>query len=189
MAEKLNAMIAVIGIDYPLWVDAVEKVGDERSEAHVLELFLRSVSLGRSPRRPKGIGKSPFRQLGWLCGGRKPKLRLTQYPRTELLAGLLRQTIASQEQLNGLFDMSAHFLPLERLEAWRDEPKKLVVGDNRPEKEFGGKLGFGAAQLPAPRGAAEVVGKLAINAPRSLRIKNAAELGHTDGFRDHDPVE
>ena len=44
--------------EFRVWVDSVEKVGDERSEAHVLELFLRSVSLGRLPRRPKGIGNT-----------------------------------------------------------------------------------------------------------------------------------
>lgn len=85
--------------------------------------------------------------------------------------------------------MSAHILSLERLKAWRDEPKDLVVGDNCSEKEFGGKLGFGAAQVPAPGGAAKVAQELAVNAGRTLRVKNAAEVGRADGFRDHDLAE
>jgi hypothetical protein len=107
----------------------------------------------------------------------------------EVLASLPRRAIASQEQRNGFFDMSADFLPLERLKAWRDQPQDLVVGQNRPKKEFGGEVGVGAAQLPAPRGAAKVARDLVVNAGRNFRLKNAAELGRAGRFGDHDPVE
>src|SRR3984893_19395516 len=66
----------------------------------------------------------------------------------EVFACLPRRAIASEEQRNGFSDMSAHFLPLERLKARRDQPEDLVVGQNRPDKELGGKLGVRAAQLP-----------------------------------------
>src|SRR5207253_2900383 len=102
---------------------------------------------------------------------------------------LHRRAIASQEQLNGFFDMSALFLPLEGLKARRDELKNLVVGDNRPEKEFGGKLGFGAEQLPAASGSAKVARELVVNVGRTLRVKNAAEPRRANGFRNHDPDE
>ena len=85
--------------------------------------------------------------------------------------------------------MGAHFFPLERLKARRDEPQDLVVGQNRPEKELGGKLGFGAAQLPAPGGAAELAGNLTQNSRRTLRVKNAAQLWRAGRLGDHDPVE
>ncbi len=80
--------------------------------------------------------------------------------------------------------MSAKFHPLERLKARSGEPKELVVGDNRPKKEFGGKLGFGAAQLPAPCGTAKVAREFVVNAGRTLRVKNPAELGRANGFSD-----
>ena len=85
--------------------------------------------------------------------------------------------------------MSAHFLRLERLKARREQSKGLVVSHNRPEKEFGGELGGGATQFPALRGVAEITGELAVTAARTLRVKNAAELGRAAGFRNHDPVE
>jgi hypothetical protein len=85
--------------------------------------------------------------------------------------------------------MSAHFLSRERLKAWRGQPKDLPVGDNRPEKEFAGKFGFGAAQLPAPSGAAKVAREFVVNAGRSVRVKNATEFRRADGFRDHNPAE
>jgi hypothetical protein len=121
--------------------------------------------------------------------GRKPKLRRTQCPRPEFLATLRRRAIAGQEQRNGFFDMSAHLFRLERLKARRDQLQDLVVGQNRPKKELGGKLGFGAAQLPAPSGAAEVAGYLAQNTRRTLRIEDAAQVRHAGCLGDHDPVE
>ena len=90
--------------------------------------------------------------------GRKRKLRLTSA--LKAVQGLPRLAIAGQKQRNGFFDMSAHLLPCEMLKAWRDETKVLVVGDNCPEKEFCGKLGFGAAQFPASSGAAKVAREL-----------------------------
>ena len=85
--------------------------------------------------------------------------------------------------------MGAHFFPRERLEARRDQPQNLVVGQNRPEKELGGKLGFGTAQLPPARGAAEVAGNLTQNTRRTLRVEDTAQVRHAGRLGDHDPVE
>src|SRR5580704_16871035 len=120
---------------------------------------------------------------------RKPKLRLAQEPRPEVLASLRRRAIASQEQTHGFLGMGTHFLPRERLKARRDQPQDLVVGQNRPEKELGGELGVGAAQLPAPSGAAEVAGNLAQNTRRTLRVEDAAQIRRAGRLGDHDPVE
>jgi len=61
-----------------------------------------------------------------------------------------------------------------------------VVGDNRSKKEFAASSASGQRNSS---GAAKVARELVVNAGRTLRVKNTAELGRANGFRDHDPAE